>query len=172
MSLVPLHHASDAITQTFNRWNNDPKIVHLIRPSRSEEELKAIHELSTEDLEKRLDTHDIFLIYADDQLVGEVNTMYNPSHLYHKEPGSAWLGLVIGEAIGRGKGVGTEALRLLEAHLRRKGTPRIELGVFEFNEAAYRLYQKMGYHEIGRVEDFTYWRGKLWADIRMEKRLD
>lgn len=48
---------------------------------------------------------------------------------------------------------------------------RIELGVFEFNTNALKLYQKLGYKEINRTEDFTYWNGKMWHDIRMEKYL-
>ncbi|WP_214822017.1 GNAT family protein [Exiguobacterium sp. s35] len=172
ISLVPLTTASDEIVDTFNRWNNDPQIVHLIRPSRSEEELTAHYEMTLDDLEERLLTHDIFLIYADDHLVGEMNVMYDPPHLYHQEPGTAWLGFVIGEATGRGKGVGTEALRLLEERLRVQGTPRMELGVFAFNDAAHRLYTKLGYEEIGRIEQFTYWDGQFWSDIRMEKRFD
>ncbi|WP_338082268.1 GNAT family protein [Exiguobacterium qingdaonense] len=171
MSLVPLTVASGDIVDTFNRWNNNPEIVHLIRPCRSEEELTAYHEMTLEDLTERLLTHDIFLIYVDDLLVGEMNVMYDPPHLYRQEPGTAWLGLVIGETSGRGKGVGTEALRLLEETLRAKQTPRMELGVFAFNHAAHRLYTKCGYEEIGRIEQFTYWDGQLWSDIRMEKRL-
>lgn len=172
ISLVSLQKPSDAIVVTFNRWNNDPAIVHLIRPARSEAELVAEHHMTVADLTERLDTHDIFLIYDDDRLVGEVNVMYDAPHLYDKEPGSAWLGLVIGEQTGRGKGVGTAALTLLADRLRAQGVPRIELGVFGFNEAAHRLYQKLDYHEIARIDAFTYWNGQFWPDIRMEKRLD
>ncbi len=172
ISLVPLKKASDAIVATFNRWNNDPAIVHLIRPVRSAEELAAEHHMTIEDLTDRLLTHDIFLIYADDMLVGEVNVIYDAPHLYDNERGSAWLGLVIGELNGRGRGIGTMALLLLEERLRAQGVPRIELGVFGFNEAAQRLYRKVGYTEIARIESFTYWNGQFWPDIRMEKRLD
>lgn len=171
ISLVPLKESSHDIVKTFNRWNNDPEIVHLIRPARSEEELTVEHNLTVETLAERLQTHDIFLIYADDRLVGEVNVMYDAAHLYNQEPGSAWLGLVIGEMVGRGKGVGTYALTLLEARLRSQGTPRIELGVFAFNEAARHLYEKLGYVEIARIKGFTYWNGTFHDDIRMEKRL-
>lgn len=172
VSLVPLREASDAIVATFNRWNNDPSIVHLIRPARSEEELVAEHETTVNDLKERLNTHDMFLIYDDDRLVGEVNVIYDAPHLYDNESGSAWIGLVIGEAIGRGRGVGTAALTLLEDRLRAQHVPRIELGVFGFNEAAHHLYRKVGYTEIARIEAFTYWDGQFWPDIRMEKRLD
>lgn len=170
-TLVPLLEASEDIVETFNQWANDPEIVHLIRPARSEEELVAEQRMTVADLTNRLQTHDIFLIYIDDTLIGEINVMYDANHLYGHEPGSAWLGLVIGEASGRGKGAGSEALRLLEERLRQQGTPRIELGVFGFNEAAHHLYKKLGYKEIARIEAFTYWNGRFWPDIRMEKRL-
>lgn len=172
ISLVPLREASKEMVETFNRWNNDPAIVHFIRPVRSKEELEARQWMTVEDLAMRLQTHDIFLIYSNGALVGEVNVVYDAPHLYSKEDGSAWLGLVIGEATGRGKGVGTEALRLLEIILREKDTPRIELGVFGFNDSAHRLYTKLGYNEIVRIENFTYWNGQFWPDIRMEKRLN
>ena len=171
VTLKRLVDASEPMVDTFNRWNNDPSIVHLIRPNRSEDELNAYHQMTVDDLAERLQNHEIYLIYAEDVLVGEVNVSYDAPHCLVKEAGSAWLGLVIGEADGRGKGVGMAALRLLEERLREKGVPRIELGVFAFNEAAHRLYQKSGYQEIGRIEGFTYWNGRFWDDIRMEKRL-
>lgn len=68
-------------------------------------------------------------------------------------------------------GVGRGAIGTIDSEMRLHGVKRIELGVFEFNENARRLYQKLGYKEIGRIEDFTYWNGKMWQDIRMEKDL-
>lgn len=55
--------------------------------------------------------------------------------------------------------------------MKEQGLKRIELGVFEFNQQAQKLYQKLGYKEIGRIDNFTYWQGKMWTDIRMEKYL-
>jgi RimJ/RimL family protein N-acetyltransferase len=62
-------------------------------------------------------------------------------------------------------------VRYLEDQIREAGCRRIELGVFEFNQRACRLYRKLGYREIGRIDDFTYWKGTMWQDIRMEKYL-
>ena len=83
--------------------------------------------------------------------------------------GTAWISITIGEEIARGKGIGYQALQYLEQEIRKQGLKRIELGVFEFNTAAIKLYQRAGYREIGRIPDFTYWQGKMWQDIRMEK---
>lgn len=54
---------------------------------------------------------------------------------------------------------------------KRLGAVRIELGTFEFNHRAYAFYKKCGFVEIGKIKRFTYWNGKYWDDIRMEKYL-
>ena len=48
-------------------------------------------------------------------------------------------------------------LEYLENEIKLQGLSRIELGVFEFNTNAIKLYQKAGYKEIGRIPDFTFW---------------
>ena len=113
----------------------------------------------------------LYLIYADGELVGEMNYIADPPQLLKDEPGSAWLGITIGEAFARGKGVGMLAMQYLEDEIRAQGLARMELGVFEYNTSALKLYRKMGFQEIGRIESFTYWNGQMWTDIRMEKRL-
>jgi RimJ/RimL family protein N-acetyltransferase len=108
---------------------------------------------------------------VDSQLVGEMNYQVDPGHLYKKEPGTAWVGINIGRASARGKGIGTKAMLFLEKQAREQGLKRMELGVFEFNSNAIKLYKKLGYQEIGRIKNFTYYQGKMWQDIRMEKHL-
>lgn len=95
----------------------------------------------------------------------------DPEHLFTKEPGTAWISITIGEAHARGKGIGYQSLHYLEKQIIAHGLRRIELGVFEFNTPALSLYHKLGYREIGRIKDFTYWRDRMWQDIRMEKYL-
>jgi RimJ/RimL family protein N-acetyltransferase len=109
------------------------------------------------------------LIYLEDQLVGEIDFQIDPRHPIKKEVGTAWLGIVLGEASARGKGIGPLALQYVEEEIKDQGLRRIELGVFEFNTNAIKLYQRAGYREIGCIPNFTYWQGKLWQDIRMEK---
>ena len=60
-------------------------------------------------------------------------------------------------------------IEYLENEIKHQDLKRIELGVFEFNTNAVKLYQKAGFQEIGRIPDFTFWQGKMWQDIRMEK---
>jgi RimJ/RimL family protein N-acetyltransferase len=127
--------------------------------------------ITPDDLLQRLNHQHIYLIYLEGQLVGEMSYQVDPAHLFKKERGTAWIGITIGEEHARGKGIGRQSVQYLEEQIAAHGLARIELGVFEFNAAARALYQNMGYREIARIEDFTYWQDRMWQDIRMEKYL-
>ncbi|MFG6494808.1 GNAT family protein [Fictibacillus sp. UD] len=170
--ITKLIEPTEIFVEALNRWENDPAIVPLTRPHKNKAELESKRQITSEDLMARLEFHKIYLIHMDDQLVGEMNYMVDPPHLFNrKEQGTAWIGITIGESEGRGKGVGYQALGYLENEIKKQGLRRIELGVFEYNDQAKRLYKKLGYQEIGRIEEFTYWKDRMWSDIRMEKYL-
>ena len=82
---------------------------------------------------------------------------------------TAWLGIVIGEEEARGKGIGRKAMEFIEQKSREAGVKRVELGCFEMNKRAFELYKKIGFVEIGRIDNMTEYNGKWWQDIRMEK---
>ncbi|RWZ60571.1 GNAT family N-acetyltransferase [Halobacillus fulvus] len=166
---VRLHIPTPFIVDTFQRWENDDRLIPLVRPNRNASDLAERYMVTVGGVRKRLQDHVMYLIYVDRQLVGEMNYMINPQHLYKSEEETAWIGITIGEEAGRGKGIGRKALTFLEQEIKQAGLRRIELGVFEFNVNAYRLYQKLGYREIARLHNFTFYDGKQWADIRMEK---
>jgi len=159
------------IVTSIHKWANDPAIIPFIRPNPTEESLNNKETVSIASLTKRLGYTHIYLIYAERQLVGEISFQIDPDQLYKKEPGSAWIGINIGEEFARGKGIGSQAMQYLEQQIKAYGLHRIELGVFEFNTNAIKLYKKMGYQEIARIDDYTFWQGKRWQDIRMEKLL-
>ena len=166
-----LTEPTDAIAAAFTRWENDPLLIPLSRPNRTSEELERRQPITPDDLLERLNYQHIYLIYLESQPVGEMSYQVDPAHLFKKEHGTAWIGITIGEAWARGKGIGRQSLQYLEQQIEVHGLGRIELGVFEFNTPAHSLYQKIGYREIGRIKDFTYWQGRMWQDIRMEKYL-
>lgn len=157
--------------EALNRWENDPALIPFMRVNQNEEDIKKRTTVTLEDLQQRLEHDQTWLIHLDGKLIGEMGYQVDPRHLYKKEPGTAWIGITIGEEIGRGKGIGYLALQYLEEQIKEQGLKRIELGVFEFNKQAIRLYQKLGYHEFARIDGFTYWQGRKWQDIRMEKYL-
>lgn len=169
INFVELIQPTPEIAAAFSRWENDPALIPFMRPCRNETDLMKITEVTIEDLKQRLEHGLTWLMYCNGQLIGEMGYQVDPAHLYKKEPNTAWIGITIGEKIARGKGIGFQAMQFLEEQVKEENLPRMELGVFEFNERAIKLYKKLGFQEIARIDDFTYWQGKLWQDIRMEK---
>jgi len=159
------------IAAAISKWGNDPTLIPSIRPNPTKDALELREVITVEKMRERLKYTQIHLIYTGEALVGEISFQIDPNQLYKKEKGSAWIGINIGEESARGKGIGVLAMKYLEEQIIKQGLIRIELGVFEFNANAIKLYKKMGYHEIARINDFTYWQDKMWQDIRMEKRL-
>lgn len=68
---------------------------------------------------------------------------------------STWLALGIGEREQRGKGYGYEAMTLaLDFVFRELNLHRVQLTVFGYNEAAIRLYEKLGFTREGVYREF------------------
>ena len=169
ISFLQLKQPSEEIAAAFTRWESDLELVPFSRPNQSQEDIEKVETVTVEALARRLERHTIFLIYSGRKLVGEINYQIDPPQLFKKVEGTAWVGITIGEKEARGRGIGVKAMQFLEKQILDAGLKRIELGVFEFNKPAIALYQKMGYAEIGRIKDFTFWNGRMWQDIRMEK---
>ena len=172
IKFIKVREPSETLVDVFNRWDNDEVLIPLTRPNKNKAELDRRDTMTLDNLKQRLDHHHIYLIYLDDHLIGEMNYTVDPDYLFKKEEGTAWIGITIGELEGRSKGIGYKAIQFLEEEIKKQGLKRVELGVFEFNTQAQNLYKKLGYKEIGRIENFTYYAGKMWFDIRMEKYLE
>lgn len=160
------------IAQQITKWENDPALIPFTRPNSNQAALESRETVTDEDLQQRLEHHHIYLMYLENKLVGEMDFQVDPGYLFKKEPGTAWIGITIGEEAARGRGIGTLAMHYLEEQIKQYGLKRIELGVFEFNANAIKLYQKLGYREIARIDNFTFWQNKMWQDIRMEKYIE
>jgi RimJ/RimL family protein N-acetyltransferase len=157
-------------------WENDESIRHLHLVTRSEEEFKGLKVTYDELLENVRKVHEsekafFWCIFYQNEPVGLLTAQIDPRQLLRQIPGTFWPSILIGEAAVRGKGVGRQAMIWCEELAREMSCGRIELGVFEFNEVARKLYASLGYVEFARIPDFTWWNGKLRADIRLEKLL-
>lgn len=72
----------------------------------------------------------------------------------------------------RGRGLGTEATRLILAHaFEAVGLHRVELAVYAFNPRARRVYEKVGFVYEGTMRDALLWDGQ-WADADTMSILD
>lgn len=156
----------------IQKWKNNTKIKHLTTVHRSSDDLKK-RTLLANIIEEYAENQDTtrYLIILDEKPIGEINYQWNSRHLFKKHDKTAWTGIMIGKDDVRGKGLGTLALKYLEKQITKQDANRIELGVFAFNKPALNLYFKMGYRKIGRIPNLTYWNGKLWDSIQLEKNL-
>ena len=165
--------SDDEQIRSMARWENDKDLYHLIVPVRD----KDNPEINTfESLKKRYNENPdyasgIYMIFDGEKPIGNFSLQLDPGHLMKKIKGTSWLGLTIGEKEYWGTGVAKVAMEHFEEESKRLGASRIELGTFEFNYRAQSFYKKLGFVEIGRLNKFTYWGGKYWDDIRMEKYL-
>ncbi len=66
---------------------------------------------------------------------------------YREDVRGVWLNQVTIDPAKRGRGLGREAMTLLEEEARRLGAARVELNVFGGNEAARSLYRSLGFRE-------------------------
>jgi len=71
----------------------------------------------------------------------------------------------------RGIGIGTEIMRALINESKKMGLKILVLDVFDTNNEAKRLYQKMGFRESGRIPKGIYKQGKYIDLIRMTLEL-
>jgi RimJ/RimL family protein N-acetyltransferase len=153
------------------RWYSDPDIKYAIRPNFLEGEMPDLTEAQLAAEFGRNPGKNIYVIEDTGRLIGEVTLDTAFQKLCSPAGRTAWISLLVGEKDYWRLGVGWSAMQFLEATCRKMDLNRIELGVFEFNQAAQRLYRKAGYVVICRTEHFTYRPDKWYADIRMEKWL-
>jgi RimJ/RimL family protein N-acetyltransferase len=79
------------------------------------------------------------------------------------------VGQMIGEPKARGKGFGTEAMKLLlDFAFTALGLNTVMLQYYEFNPAARRCYEKAGFRESGRWRQSLWSGGRFWDQVFMD----
>jgi RimJ/RimL family protein N-acetyltransferase len=80
----------------------------------------------------------------------------------------AQMGIVIGDQEKRGRGYGSEAIRLLQQFVfERLNLNKLELWVHDYNTNAYHCYIKCGFKEEGRIRQSFYLHGRYHDKIFM-----
>lgn len=158
------------------RWTNDLSIRHLFQPFDSEEQSQQRLGLDATRMQGMLRKSlargkRVQLIEWRGRVVGEISIEMESAILYAPKPATAWLGIVIGEEYARGQGLGRNAMLHLEDLAKSLGAKHAQIGAFEFNTRAHRLYESLEYQELTTIPDITWWKGKRWKAIRMGKPL-
>lgn len=161
VALGPLRRES--IPQ-YVRWMNDFTVTRYLavqpRPMTLEQENAWYEQAATNERERTFS----IVERSSGRVVGNCG-MFDIAHPHR----SAEVGIVIGELDARGRGYGTEAMRLLlDYAFTAAGMDSIMLRVYEFNPAARRCYEKAGFREIGRRRGSRWFNGRFWDDIYMD----
>lgn len=80
----------------------------------------------------------------------------------------AELGIWMAQREGRSQGFGTEAVNLLlDYAFEVVRLDKVHLGVYDFNEAGLRTYERVGFRYEGRLRQMLYYDGRLWDEWPM-----
>jgi RimJ/RimL family protein N-acetyltransferase len=81
---------------------------------------------------------------------------------------NAAFGISIGDKDSWGKGYGTDATRLMVRHaFFTLNLHRVWLYVYEYNERAQRVYERIGFKVEGRLRQHTFRDGRYWDTVVM-----
>jgi RimJ/RimL family protein N-acetyltransferase len=154
------------MAEAFSHWYRDGEYTRLLEstagPLWSAKKFKEIFE---KDLENDLPTFLLFSIRTieDDKLIGFV--AFEGINWRNADTFAA---IGIGERDYRGKGYGTDAMRLLLRYgFTEMNLHRISLSVFEYNTWAIRSYEKCGFQHEGCEREFILRDGKRWDMLYM-----
>jgi diamine N-acetyltransferase len=108
----------------------------------------------------------VFAIYdlADMAVVGSTNLF----HIDHRHQ-CCELGIAILDPERRGRGIGTEAVRLVTDYaFHGLGMHNVQLTTYAYNHAGRRAYEKAGFREYGRRREARLHNGTRWDIIYMD----
>jgi len=155
----------DDLSEKYLGWLNDLEISRYLESGifpYTRDELEKFYEQATTSLDQ------VILAIVDkerDQHIG--NVKLGPINWVHRK---ATFGILLGEKEFWGKGIGTEATRLMvEYGFFRLNLRRIELGVYAEHEAAMHSYEKVGFRVEGRFRESSFHEGQykdgLWMSL-------
>lgn len=163
VALGPLHHG---MLPSFERWENDLRTADLGGDDPRPVTAEAIAAQWEPLLRGERDDWLGFVIYSlpDLRPIGHANVRdFTNSH------GTSEIGITIGEVGERGKGYGTEAVRLLLGYaFQHLNVWNVWLDTASYNPGAIRAYEKAGFREIGRRRGARVVAGKRHDIVLMD----
>jgi RimJ/RimL family protein N-acetyltransferase len=156
--LAAINAETDALP--WATWSHDSEFLRLLGsdPAKPQLPTQARKELD----EAPRPNANMFAIraLADDRLLGAIGYWIN-----HWPSQEAWIGLGLGERDYRGRGYGTDAMRVLLRYLFTElNLHRASLTVFAYNPRAIRSYEKAGFTIEGRLRQTLHRDGQRYDE--------
>lgn len=157
--LVRLTGFSKEDASTFSGWHNDAGFLRLLdagvaRPRTEDEILKWFEEWQKSERT---------LAFAVRPLDSDRMVAFVSLEDILWSHGVAWLGIGIGDRDEWGKGYGHDTMSLVLSYaFRELNLHRVQLTVFEYNERAIALYEKVGFRREGVYREFMQREGRRY----------
>lgn len=151
--------------ETYLGWLNDPEVTRYLETGAFPTTLAEL-ERYCEGLADQRDQ--VMLAIVDRETDSHIgNIKLGPINWIHRR---ATLGILVGDRRFWGRGVGTEATRLMvEYAFDRLGLNRVDLGVHAEHAAAVRVYERIGFKVEGRFREDLFHEGRhrdrLWMGL-------
>lgn len=154
-------HATDL--GAIVRWYRDPEVARLTR--------YQARQMTQQEIERFFQVR----MLAQDALAYSICELptwrligFTTFSALDGDNGSVMFHITIGERDAWGRGLGTEATRLMLGHaFERLGLHRVGLQVFSYNLRAIRAYQKAGFTIEGRLRDAIQRDGRYFDEVQM-----
>lgn len=148
--------------ETYTKWVNNAAMTDNLGFTWQQIGIEKETEL-LESLIKN-DYHFAIIRRDNNELIGNVS-LFNISHISR----NADIGIFIGEEDNRGKGYGSEAMRiLLKFGFETLNLNNILLRFFAFNKNAIACYEKLGFKKIGERRSSYFVRGQYHNEVFMD----
>lgn len=148
----------------MRKWVNDPKVVDNLSDVFLAPQTLNNTEDFLESILKGENRNNFNFVIADintEEYFGQID-LFNLSWKNR----SAEIGIVIGSKENRGRGLGSEALKLIqEFAFNRLNLNRLVIEVHSYNTRAHKCYLKSGFKEEGRRRQAYYMHGKYCDTI-------
>lgn len=110
----------------------------------------------------------VFAIEVDDQLVGSIQYVEEPSPDYRHASIDVFI-----DPLWHGKGLGTDAVRTLARHLiHDRGHHRLAIDPAADNEKAIRAYKRVGFRPVGVMRSYERNSAGQWQDCLLMDLLE
>lgn len=152
----------DKDSEKFSLWARDSDYLRLLDISPA---TRYAPKLTREWFEKENNSGHFFMIHTleEDKVIGFIEL-----DGFDWCAGNAWVGIGIGDADYRGKGYGTDAMKILIRYaFTELNLHRVNLCVFDFNKRAIRSYEKAGFVYEGVERARIYKDDQRWGVIHM-----
>lgn len=149
---------------TWARWENDLAIAIPLGDEAYQLSSPARVALWIDEINRHGEHVFDIVTLEDDVLIGRA-MLFNLNRVDRH----GMVGLMIGEQAYQNRGYGTEALiLLLDYAFNLLNLNSVRLGTFAFNKRALRVYEKVGFREVGRWRQARLIAGKAYDAVMMD----